>query len=70
MKKTRNPALTLHILEMVLTQYLLPECTWDCVEECVGWCHEVVVDPAPQKDWAGVDEASSRDEDLVRGPLR
>ena len=47
MKKMRNPALTLHVLEMVLTQYLFPECTWDSVEECVGWCHEVVVDPAP-----------------------
>ena len=46
-KKMRNPALTLHVLEMVLTQYLFPECTWDCVEECVGWCREVVVDPAP-----------------------
>ena len=43
----RNTALTLHVLEMVLTQYLQPECTWDCVEECVGWCREVVVDPAP-----------------------
>ena len=43
----RNPTLTLHVLEMVLTQYLLPECTWDSVEECVGWCQEVVVDPAP-----------------------
>ena len=46
-KKMRNTAITLHILEMVLAQYLLPECTWDCVEECVGWCREVVVDPAP-----------------------
>ena len=46
-KKMRNTALTLHVLETVLTQYLLPECTWDCVEECVGWCREVVVDPAP-----------------------
>ena len=43
----RNPALTRHVLEMVLTQYLLPECTWDSVEECVGWCREVVVDPTP-----------------------
>ena len=43
----RNTAITLHILEMVLAQDLLPECTWDCVEECVGWCREVVVDPAP-----------------------
>ena len=34
-------------MEMVLTQYLFPECTWDSVEECVGWCREVVVDPAP-----------------------
>ena len=47
MRKTRNPALTLHILEIVLTQYLFPECTWDNVEECVGWCREVMVDPAP-----------------------
>ena len=47
MKRMRNPTLTLHILEMVLTQYLFPECTWDSVEECVGWCREVVVDPAP-----------------------
>ena len=46
-KKMRNPALTLHVLEMVLTRYLFPECTWDSVEECVGWCREVVVDPAP-----------------------
>ena len=46
-KRTRNPTLTLHVLEIVLTQYLLPECTWDRVEECVGWCREVVVDPAP-----------------------
>ena len=47
MKKMRNPALTLHILEMVLTHYLFPECTWDSVEECVGWCRTVMVDPAP-----------------------
>ena len=47
MRKTRNPALTLRILEVVLTQYLFPECTWDNVEECVGWCREVMVDPAP-----------------------
>ena len=47
MKKLQNPALTLHILEMVLTQYLFPECTWDSVEECVGWCRAVIVDPAP-----------------------
>ena len=47
MKKMRNPALTLHILEMVLTQYLFPESTWDSVEECVGWCRAVMVDPAP-----------------------
>ena len=46
-KKMRNPALTLYVLEMVLTQYLFPKCTWDSVEECVGWCREVVVDPAP-----------------------
>ena len=46
-KRTRNPTLTLHILEIVLTQYLLPECTWDRVEECAGWCREVIVDPAP-----------------------
>ena len=47
MKKMRNPALTLHSLEMVLTQYLFPECTWESVEECVGWCRVVMVDPAP-----------------------
>ena len=46
MKKMRNPALTLYILEIVLTQYLFPECTWDSVEECAGWCREVMVDPA------------------------
>ena len=46
-KRTRSPTLTLHILEMVLTQYLFPECTWDSVEECVGWCRKVTVDPAP-----------------------
>ena len=45
-KSVRNPTLTLHILEVVLTQYLFPKCTWDNVEECVGWCHEVMVDPA------------------------
>ena len=49
MKRVRNPTLTLHILEMVLTQYLFPECTWDSVEECVGWCRAVMVDPAPLK---------------------
>ena len=47
MKSVQNPTLTLHILELVLTQYLFPECTWDNVEECVGWCREVIVDPAP-----------------------
>ena len=46
-KMMRNPALTLHILEMVLIQCLFPECTWDSVEECVGWCCIVMVDPAP-----------------------
>ena len=54
-KRTRNPTLTLHILEMVLTQYLFPECTWDSVEECVGWCREVTVDPTPlrriEREW-------------------
>ena len=49
MKRTRNPTLTLRILEIVLSQYLFPECTWDSVEECVGWCCEVIVDPAPLK---------------------
>ena len=47
MRKTWNPALTLRILEVVLTQYLFPECTWDNVEECVGLCREVMVDPVP-----------------------
>ena len=46
-KSKRNPTITLHILEIVLTQYLFPECTWDDVEECVGWCHCVVIDPTP-----------------------
>ena len=52
-KKMQNPALTLRVLEMVLTQYLFPECTWDSVEECVGWCSEVVVDPAPLRRIGG-----------------
>ena len=46
-KMTRNSALTLHILEMVLIQCFFPECTWDRVEQCVGWCRTVMVDPAP-----------------------
>ena len=47
MKMMRNPALTLHILEMVLVQYLFPECTWDGVEECLRWCHTMMIDPVP-----------------------
>ena len=46
-KMMRNPALTLHILGMVLIQCLFPGCTWDRVEECLGWCRTVMVDPAP-----------------------
>ena len=69
-KKTRNLSLPLDIREMVVTQYLLPGCTWDSVEECAGWCREVVVDPAPLmrmgRDW---EERGNRDEGLVRGPL-
>ena len=43
----RNPALTLHIMEMVLLQCFFPRCTWDRVEECVGWCRTMMLDPAP-----------------------
>ena len=54
-KKTRNLSFPLDVWEMVVTQYLLPGCTWDSVEECAGWCREVVVDPTPLRrmgwDW-------------------
>ena len=43
----RNPIITLHILEIVLSEYFLPEYTWDEVEECLGWCYDVKVDPTP-----------------------
>ena len=47
LKMMRNPVLTLHIMEMVLLQYFLPGCTWDRVEECVGWCCKRMLDPVP-----------------------
>ena len=28
-------------------QYLFPMCPWGCIEECVGWCREVIVNPMP-----------------------
>ena len=46
-KVMRNPVLTLRIMETVLLQCFFPECTWDRVEECVGWCRERMLDPAP-----------------------
>ena len=48
-KKTRDLSLPHDVWEKIVVQYLLPECTWDSVEECVGWCREVIVDPAPLK---------------------
>ena len=54
-KKARNLTLPRDIWEKIVTQCLLPECTWDDVEQCAGWCREVVVDPAPLRrmgrDW-------------------
>ena len=52
MKKMRGlsrMSLPYDIWERILVQYLLPECTWDSIEECVGWCREMIVDPAPLK---------------------
>ena len=46
-KKARNLTLPRDIWEKIVTQYLLPECTWDDVEESVGWCFEMVVNPTP-----------------------
>ena len=46
-KMMRNPALTLHIMEMVLLQCFFLGYTWDGVEECVGWCRTMMLDPAP-----------------------
>ena len=46
-KVMRNPVLTLCIMETVLLQCFFPECPWDRVEECVGWCRERMLDPAP-----------------------
>ena len=45
--KPRELDLPLHLLEMILVQYLFPVCTWGRVEECVGWCREVIVNPLP-----------------------
>ena len=46
-KKARNLTLPCNIWEKIVTQYLLPECTWDDVEECLGWCYQLMVDPTP-----------------------
>ena len=46
-KSRRNPVVTLQILEIVLLEYLLPEYTWDEVEECLGWCSIKKLDPVP-----------------------
>ena len=48
-EKARNLSLPRDVWERIVTQYLLPECTWESVEECVGWCRQVMVDPAPLK---------------------
>ena len=45
--KPRELDLPLHLLEMILVQYLFPVCTWGRVEECVGWCREVIVNSLP-----------------------
>ena len=45
--KARELDLPLHLLEMILVHYLFPVCTWGRVEECVGWCREVIVNPLP-----------------------
>ena len=54
-KRARGCRLPLDVWEIIVTQYLLPGCTWDDVEECADWCRQVVVDPAPLRrmgrDW-------------------
>ena len=46
-KRLREFDLPFHLLEMILVQYLFPICPWGCIEECVGWLREVVVNPMP-----------------------